>query len=165
MINDEIFYTINSLSKIPFWANLSLFLSYFFTYILIFLLIIFFIFFGKRKMYNFSLLFLSGIFSWILANIFKNIFSINRPFIDLNIAPLYSEVGYSFPSVHMTVLTAISFIVFSLNKKIGIIFFMISIITGVSRIIIGVHYPLDILGGLILGLIVSFSLIKIFKQI
>lgn len=164
-MNNEIFYTIYNLSKVPILAKLSLFLSYPFTYILLFLLILWAIFFSQKKMYNFSLPFLSGIFSWLFANIIKSILKINRPFIDLSIIPLHSEVGFSFPSEHMAVFTAIAIAMFLINKKAGLVFLIIAILIGLSRIIIGVHYPLDILGGLFVGMLVGLIFIKIFKKI
>lgn len=164
-MNNEIFYVIYNLSQIPIWAKLSIFLSYPLTYILIILVLIGAIFFSKRKMFNFSLIFLTAIFSWVIANILKNIIRINRPFVDLDIVPLSRDIGFSFPSEHMTVFVAISVALFFINKKIGIIFFIIAILIGLSRIVIGVHYPSDIAGGLIVGFLVGFGFIKIFKKI
>lgn len=164
-LNNSIFYLINNLSTISWIADLAIFLSYLFTYLLLFILIIWAIFFSQKKMFNFSLLFLSGIFSWFMANILKSILRINRPFIDLEIIPLHSEIGFSFPSEHMTVFTTIAMVMFLINKKVGFIFLLIAILIGLSRIVIGVHYPLDILGGLFLGSLIGFIFIKIFKKI
>ncbi len=165
MMNNEIFYVMYSLSTIPWIVDLAIFLSYLFTYLLLPLLIIWAIFFSKRKMYNFSLLFLSGIFSWFVANILKSILRINRPFVDLGIIPLHSEMGFSFPSEHMAVFTAIAVAMFLINKKAGFIFLIIAILIGLSRVVIGVHYPLDILGGLFVGMLVGLLFIKLFKKI
>lgn len=164
-MNNEIFYAMYNLSQFPIWAKLSLFLSYPFTYILLFLLIIWTIFFSGRKMFNFSLLFLSGIFSWLFANLLKNILEINRPFVELGIVPLHFESGFSFPSEHMTVFTAIAVAMFLINKKAGVIFLLIAILIGLSRVVVGVHYPLDVLGGLFLGGLVGLLFIKLFKKI
>jgi len=165
IMTSEIFYVIHNLSQIPIWAWLAYFLSYPLTYILIILVLVWAIFFSKRKMFNFSLIFLTGIFSWVIANIIKNILKINRPFIDLDIVALYQDTGFSFPSEHMTVLTAIAVVLYYINKKIGIVFFIITILIGLSRIIIGAHYPIDIIGGLIVGILIALGFIKIFKKI
>lgn len=164
-LNNSIFYIINNFSIIPWVADSAIFLSYLFTYLLIFSLIIWAIFFSQKKMYNFSLLFLSGIFSWFIANILKSLLRINRPFIDLGFSPLRLESGFSFPSEHMTIFTAIATAMFLINKKAGFIFLIIAILIGLSRIIIGVHSPLDILGGLFVGGLVGLIFIKIFKKI
>jgi len=164
-MNNEIFYAMYNLSQFSIWAKLSMFLSYPFTYILLFLLIIWTIFLSDRKMFNFSLLFLSGMFSWLFANLLKNILEINRPFVDLGIVPLHFESGFSFPSLHTTVFTAIAVAMFLINKKAGFIFLIIAILIGLSRIVIGVHYPFDILGGLFVGTLVGLIFREIFKKI
>ncbi len=165
LMNNEIFYLINNLSTIPIVADLAIFLSYLFTYLLIFLLIIWAIFFSQKKMYNFSLLFLSGIFSWLIANILKITMKVNRPFVDLGIIPLRLEDGFSFPSQHMAVFTALSVAMFLINRKAGFVFLIIAILIGLSRIVVGVHYPFDILGGLFVGALVGLIFIKMFKKI
>lgn len=164
-MNTNIFHIINDLSLNPIVAKIALFLSYPFTYILLILLVIWAIFFSDRKMYTFSLLFLTGISSWIFANILKNILKVNRPFVELGINPLYGEIGFSFPSEHMTVFTALAVAIFLINRMAGFIFFIIAILIGFSRIIIGVHYPIDIIGGLVVGVLIGLICTEIFKKI
>lgn len=165
MFNNQLFYFFYELSKTPFVAKVSLFLSYPFTYGVLFILIIWSIFFSKRKMFNFSLLFLSTFFAWILSALLKNIVRVNRPFTDLNIIPLYQETSFSFPSQHMAIFTAIAVSMFLIDKRLGYIFSLIAILIGMSRMIIGVHYPVDILGGFLVGLIVSLIFREIYKKI
>lgn len=164
-MNNQVFNFFYGLSSEPFIAKLAIFLSYPFTYIVLFSLVIWAIFISKRKMYNFSLFFLSGVFSWLMAFILKIIFKIPRPFISSNIIPLYQETGFSFPSEHMAVFTAISISMFLVNRKFGFLFLLIALMIGFSRIIIGVHYPVDIIGGFLVGLIISIIFREIFKKI
>ncbi|MBC7697913.1 MAG: phosphatase PAP2 family protein [Bacteroidia bacterium] len=64
---------------------------------------------------------------------------------------------YSFPSDTATVYLAISFVVFLLNRKLGAACLVWSFLTaGVTRVALGMHYPSDIVGGLILGSAVVF---------
>ena len=59
---------------------------------------------------------------------------------------------YSFPSDTATAYCALSFIVFLRNTRLGVICLLWSIlVAGATRIALGMHYPSDILGGLILG--------------
>ncbi len=164
-MNSNIFYLFYNLSKIPFFAKASLFLSYPFTYGVLTLLIIWSIFISKSKIYNFSLLALTGFFSWFTSDMLKSILKINRPFITEHIIPLYKETDYSFPSSHMAVFTAIAVAMFLIDKRAGFIFSIIAILIGISRIILGVHYPSDILGGFIVGLIISLIFTEIYKKI
>ncbi|PIY74247.1 MAG: hypothetical protein COY85_03785, partial [Candidatus Portnoybacteria bacterium CG_4_10_14_0_8_um_filter_40_50] len=43
------------------------------------------------------------------------------------------------------------------NKKLGLWFLGASIFMSLARVVAGVHYPLDILGGAIVGILVAFS--------
>ena len=77
-----------------------------------------------------------------------------RPFTDLaGTKELFFHVpSYSFPSDHATFLAAISMYFYLMGyKKVGIIGFIITFLVSISRIISGLHYPGDIVGGWILG--------------
>lgn len=164
-LNIAIFRYFYGLSGITFIKDLALFLSYPFVWIVIFLIFAWILFFNRRKMYYFSLFFLSGFVSWIISVILKNIWKIPRPFATMHLTPLHSEVGYSFPSGHATFFAALAVSMFLVDKKAGIIFSIIAILVGLSRIVIGVHYPTDVLAGLAVGALVGLIFNKVFKKI
>jgi len=164
-MNDHIFNLFFNLSKDPLIADIAMFLSYTFSYGLIVVIAIWAIFFSKRKIYNTSLLFMTGFFSYIISDTIKNILKVDRPFIAEQIIPLYRSSGFSFPSTHMAIFTAIAVAMFLINKKAGFIFLFFAILIGLSRMVIGVHYPVDILGGCILGLIVGLIFTELYKKI
>ena len=92
-------------------------------------------------------------------NIIKNIVQRPRPFVtfkDLQIiVPIPSE--YSFPSGH----TASSFAAASvfyrhLPKKLGLPSVILAGIIGFSRLYVGVHYPTDVIAGVIMGILLSY---------
>lgn len=83
----------------------------------------------------------------------------------LDIVPLVFEKGYSFPSEHTSIFFALAFSTFFLNKKIGVLMYVLAVLIGLSRVVKGVHYPMDILGGIVLGTLVGFIFVKIFKKI
>lgn len=59
---------------------------------------------------------------------------------------------YSFPSDTATLYFALVTIVFLQNRKMGAVTFLWSLLTvGVCRVAVGIHYPSDILAGMILG--------------
>ncbi len=164
-MNQNLFNFFYGLSGNSIVASLSIYFSYGLTYLFIFLIVVWSLVKKGKKMYAFSLLVLTGISSWLLAHFLKFIFHIQRPFIQNNIVPLFHESGYSFPSEHTAVLTALAFAIYSINKRLGIICFIFMFIVALSRIIIGVHYPIDILGGIIVGLFTAYLSIKIFNKI
>jgi len=106
---------------------------------------------------------LSGIFSWLVASeILKNIFQLERP----NPENFFIEPDtfYSFPSGHTTFWIALATTLYSYDKKLGIITFILGLIVGFSRVAVGVHFYRDIFGGIIFGLILGFVFIKILRK-
>ena len=83
-----------------------------------------------------------------------------RPFVEQAVAPLFEHAPTaSFPSGHAAFYFALSLGVFYYNKKIGIWFFVATLLITSARVFAGVHYATDILGGLAVALL-SFWLVK-----
>jgi len=89
----------------------------------------------------------------------------SRPFMDnLGVTLLEHKAENSFPSDHTTFLFAISLmlIFFKPTRMLGIISTIFAIYCGIARVYSGVHYPLDIIGALIIA-IISIFVIQTFK--
>lgn len=63
---------------------------------------------------------------------------------------------YSFPSGHTLSSFASAGAVFWYNKKYGAACFVLAFLIAFSRLYLYVHYPTDVLGGMIIGLILSY---------
>ena len=101
--------------------------------------------------------FFSGTLAYVLALILKNLFHISRPFLILpGVQPLFNKTTFSIPSEHAIFFSALALSLFFLHKKAGYIFMFFALLIGIARIIAGVHFPIDILGGFILGGIVAY---------
>lgn len=89
----------------------------------------------------------------ILTTVIRHFYTHPRPFVSLGFIPLISgETPYdSFPSGHMTALFALAIVMYFLNRKWGAWYLALSLLVGVGRIYAGVHWPLDILGGIAIG--------------
>ncbi len=79
-----------------------------------------------------------------------------RPFVSLSwVYPLIttnpSENLQSFPSGHALFFFALAGTLFSFNKKLGAWYFLAALVMGIARIYVGVHWPSDILGGMVIG--------------
>ncbi|HUX35979.1 MAG TPA: phosphatase PAP2 family protein [Candidatus Paceibacterota bacterium] len=92
-----------------------------------------------------------------------------RPFDALNFQPLIPESGSSLPSGHMAFFFALSMIIYFYNKHWGIWYFLLSAIIGVARIFVGVHWPSDIIAGMLIGVLsgifVHWLLADYFKKL
>jgi undecaprenyl-diphosphatase len=78
-----------------------------------------------------------------------------RPFIAFTIPHLLTDSAYSFPSAHTAVLFALATATYFFNKKFAYFIFVAGLIVGIARVAGGVHYPSDILGGMIFGIATS----------
>ena len=89
-----------------------------------------------------------------------------RPFVALKFFPLidHSAKESSFPSGHASFYFALSTIVYFYNKKVGIIFYIVSLLMILARVFVGVHWPSDILVGAILGILMGWILNKLFRK-
>ncbi len=168
-MNETIFYFFYNLAHQGFLADrLIVFWANFFPFIVVFLAGIFLL---KRTegSFTFSLVdlykkykeFLSVFFSSFLAYFFsvllKNFFHTARPFLILpDVQALFLENSHAFPSGHTAFFSALAFALFFINKKVGYVFIGFALIIGIARIMAGVHFPIDILGGFVLGTGVSY---------
>ncbi|HUY69730.1 MAG TPA: phosphatase PAP2 family protein [Candidatus Tyrphobacter sp.] len=115
----------------------------------------------KERFYHFFLGLLSVIFSWgVITQTIGFFYHRVRPFAALNIHSLISHPPTaSFPSGHLAFFTPLVALAFLINKKLGVWFTVFAVLIGFARIAVGVHWPTDILGGAVIGLI-GFYLAK-----
>ena len=73
-----------------------------------------------------------------------------RP-IALGITPLFQEIGNAFPSGHASFLFGLAAVMLLWNRRWGSAYLALALINGLGRIIAGVHWPLDIVGGILVG--------------
>ena len=68
---------------------------------------------------------------------------------------MYPPDKHSFPSGHTMVGFAISFSVGSYSFGSAILFYTIASLIAFSRVYVGLHYPLDVICGIVLGSIIG----------
>lgn len=102
----------------------------------------------------------------IITEIIKRLYSSPRPYLVLEgVRKIISENHdyQSFPSGHAAIFFALATAIYFFNKKWGIIGFIIALLVGISRIYVGVHWPIDILGGAMIGIVAGVIIIKIIR--
>lgn len=149
----------------PIIGGISSFISGWFTFIIFPVFFCYYTFSHvSQKMYFFSLTFSTLLTTWIFAEGIKRILKIPRPFVTHDtINSLASATGYSFPSEHSAVYSALAFIAFSVDIRLGIITSIVALVIGITRINLGVHYPIDVLVGWIIGILIAFVFTYFFK--
>jgi membrane-associated phospholipid phosphatase len=171
-MNYDIFsFFYNLAHQSNFFDHVVIFIAVWFPYLVIFIAGVFLlmhhevfkaentfqVFLEKKK--EILRAFFAGIVAWVLAYVLKFLFHTLRPF-DLfpQVHPIFPENGFGFPSGHATFFMALAFSIFFFHKKAGYVFIFFALIIGIARVIGGVHFPSDILGGFILGSLVAYFL-------
>jgi undecaprenyl-diphosphatase len=169
MNNTIFFFFYNLTHHSQIFNNVVIFFAVYFPYLVVILAGLFLLFHHEvfraenpfqvflQKKKEILLVFFSGIVAYLVASILKIFIHTLRPFDAFpNVHALISETGYSFPSGHSTFFMALAFSIFFSHKKAGYVFMFFALLIGIARIIAGVHFPIDILGGFILGSLVAF---------
>ena len=98
---------------------------------------------------------IAGLFGWFVLNpIIGHLFPVSRPFDGIGGVKevLLHRPDKSFPSDHASFLFSIGFyFMYAGWKKIGWSVLILGLVVSFARVVLGVHYPFDILGGLVIG--------------
>ncbi|MBU2008331.1 MAG: phosphatase PAP2 family protein [Chloroflexi bacterium] len=85
-----------------------------------------------------------------------------RPFTELPVRLIfYRPLDSSFPSNGTAVAFILATAIFLGNRKTGVIALAIASLYGFSRVYVGIHYPLDVLGGAVIGILTSYGVYRL----
>ena len=70
----------------------------------------------------------------------------------------------SFPSGHTTTAIALAFVIGFLWPRLFPLFFVIGAVVGISRVPVGMHYPTDVFGGLVVGMLGAYLVRNLFAR-
>lgn len=106
----------------------------------------------------------------LLTNLLKRFFGRGRPVV-------FDEVGafdfqhvindwtyQSFPSGHSTTAMATALVIGFLLPRFFRLFFVIALFTGISRVVVGDHYPTDVLAGFVIGSVGAYAIRNYFAH-
>lgn len=177
MLNNQIFFTLYDLShKNVFLDKIIIFTADKLPYLVVVAAVIFLLYhhevFSKdpfkaiaQKWKEIVLVFFSGVTAWCFSYLLKYLIHTPRPFDKFSqVVSLFPEHGFAFPSGHATFYMALAIAIFFSHRKAGYYFIFLALMIGVARIIAGVHFPIDILGGFILGALIALIIRLIYDK-
>lgn len=154
-----IFHFLNSFAgKSPIADWLFVFFADYLSYLLVFVFIILFFKTSGNIRWKFLITtVVSSFFArFIVTEVIRFLYHRPRPFSVWHVNQLISENKWSFPSGHAVFFFAIAASIYFYNRKWGIIFYIAAFLIGVARVIAGVHYPTDIVGGAFIGILCAY---------
>lgn len=170
-IDTYLFYLINHGTKNNLFDNIMPIITNVKNFYLIFLFIWLLMILSSKYKYRLAgwTIIVSVTFSDILSSkILKHIFLRPRPYEVLeDVFKLVSSAGPSFPSSHaVNSFTAATLIMLFLKNPVyTALAFIVATLSAYSRVYVGVHYPLDVIFGAILGLVIGLGIYKIVYMI
>jgi undecaprenyl-diphosphatase len=91
-----------------------------------------------------------------LSDNLQILFAHVRPYAVLHFTPAVSPVAaFSFPSSHASALFALALTVWFYHRREGAAIFLLAFANGIARVAVGVHWPVDIIGGMAVGVIAA----------
>ena len=98
----------------------------------------------------------------IIGNmLIKNIVLRPRPcWLESGIQYLIFPHDYSYPSGHALSCTIAATIMFLSDKKLGIVAIPVAVLIAFSRLYLFVHFPTDVFGGILLGFLIAYVVLR-----
>jgi len=108
---------------------------------------------------------LRALVALLLANIILKLCNLiyfrPRPFVDHEVNLLfYHPTDSSFPSNPATVGFSVAIAIWLYNRRLGASLLVLATLFGLSRIYCGVHYPLDVIAGALLGALSAYLVVR-----
>ncbi len=99
----------------------------------------------------------------VITSVLKLVFGRDRPpAVVLDPKPLLEvPTTSSFPSGHASTSFACAYVLSRLAPRLAPAFYALAVLISLSRVYIGVHYPLDVLAGALLGTLVAIALLRL----
>jgi undecaprenyl-diphosphatase len=98
---------------------------------------------------------LSGGLALLVNGVLGQLWYHPRPFVDhpaQTLLLVHHGANNSFPSDHASVAFAIAFAVLAFHRRLGLLLLVAAALIGVDRILVGVHYPVDVAASVLVGL-------------
>ena len=165
-LNLSLFSWINAS---PEASNTSIHFAIFIANDLLYCMILLFAWFWLRGNYDTKKQILKAfIFTSIailISQCISHVYYHPRPFVmEIGRTLIYHAPNGSFPSDHMLIFSSIAFsYLFSAQRKLGVFLLVMAWLVAWSRVYLGVHFPLDMLGAFLLAFALNFFGLKLWN--
>ena len=165
-LNLSLFSWINAS---PEASNTSIHFAIFIANDLLYCMILLFAWFWLRGNYDTKKQILKAfIFTSIailISQCISHVYYHPRPFVmEVGRTLIYHAPNGSFPSDHMLIFSSIAFsYLFSAQRKLGVFLLVMAWLVAWSRVYLGVHFPLDMLGAFLLAFALNFFGLKLWN--
>ncbi|MFN2341207.1 MAG: phosphatase PAP2 family protein [Halanaerobium sp.] len=94
---------------------------------------------------------------YLITKLIPFLYNRRRPFAEFSLKSLIKQrADHSFPSTHAASSLIISLAFLNISLELGLLLIFLAILTALSRIMVGVHYPTDIIGAWLLAVATHF---------
>lgn len=145
--------------------SIWIFAAEYFIYISTLLAVSYVLFMHERRhhLQHIAVIVGSAIIAWALSHVLKDLIAHPRP--DLTMALVIPDSVYSFPSGHAALMAGLAFAAYYYSKKGAAVLFFLAVLTGIARVVVGVHWWYDIVGGFILGFVVAWLVVRLSRHL
>ncbi len=168
MDNITLFFSISGLSHhSQILDNLMIFITQYLIYLTFLFMLILSLKGGFQERKTLILVILALPVAILLIKVIHIFYLEPRPFVTFHLVPLTdNKPDWSFPSRHTTIMAVMAFSYAYFKSKWSVFFLSLMILVGLSRVYVGVHYPLDIFGGFVVGaisLIITLAFVRLLR--
>ncbi len=108
----------------------------------------------QKKMVIFG--FVSAVLTFLIALIARSIYTNPRPFVVQHFTPLIPHApDNGFPSDHALLVGLIAAVIYPFSRKISAALWLIAIVVAGSRVYVGVHHSIDVVGSFVIAIVMT----------
>lgn len=98
----------------------------------------------------------SLLLAYLLALFVCHFYFDPRPFVVNNFTPLIPHApDNGFPSDHALLVASIAIIGTYINRKLGIVLWILAVLVGIGRVYVGVHHAIDVVGSFLIAILAT----------
>lgn len=149
------------------YDEIILFLASFLIWLMFAGLVVLWFIDGKIKKEQVAHALFASFIAFTVSQILKQLLHTPRPYQIDGLPPLTLTVpgGPAFPSEHAAVAFALAFTIWFHDRRVGVLFIILAGLVAWARVAANVHYPIDVIGGAVIGTAVVFATEKLHLKI